>query len=404
MNKDQRINEILQYWAQLYRENPTKEFSDRTFYNHLIFTGVKMEDRRINLSIQQSKTNPNFRKNPAAIDPNCNPQSTFNNWIQLYSDSRKTDCFVSPYWQYFCQFVSKDNKARMSHEHIKIYIPLDSDHIEYGAKMIFDFLEQNNISHLSKIGREIRFDDIVVRLINPDDAKKLLDFVSRNPYLQEGLIQANPFAFQKNGIAMAVDGSESYNSTVATLIKAYMDYRRKTNTLNNVNVENFYEYIRRLYIDQFISRRNQNLKTILDWKDKDEEKNYQEIVSLIIRVHDPNFTYDDYMQHYATCANISYLTERQILETNRLLIEALEAMTIRFNRNGISNVNAFFDTGDGKYITSKNNLRERMLHSNFRTTLKQILHQKRMTFAEYAQLILDQYHIDLNSLIQKKTM
>ena len=79
-------------------------------------------------------------------------------------------------------------------------------------------------------------------------------------------------------------------------------------------------------------------------------------------------------------------------------------MTIRFNRNGISNVNAFFDTGDGKYITSKNNLRERMLHSNFRTTLKQILHQKRMTFAEYAQLILDQYHIDLNSLIQKKTM
>ena len=376
MNKDQRINEILQYWAQLYRENPTKEFSDRTFYNHLIFTGVKMEDRRINLSIQQSKTNPNFRKNPAAIDPNCNPQSTFNNWIQLYSDSRKTDCFVSPYWQYFCQFVSKDNKARMSHEHIKIYIPLDSDHIEYGAKMIFDFLEQNNISHLSKIGREIRFDDIVVRLINPDDAKKLLDFVSRNPYLQEGLIQANPFAFQKNGIAMAVDGSESYNSTVATLIKAYMDYRRKTNTLNNVNVENFYEYIRRLYIDQFISRRNQNLKTILDWKDKDEEKN--------------NKGYNCY--------------SRQILETNRLLIEALEAMTIRFNRNGISNVNAFFDTGDGKYITSKNNLRERMLHSNFRTTLKQILHQKRMTFAEYAQLILDQYHIDLNSLIQKKTM
>lgn len=398
MNNDQRINNMLAYWAELYRSNPNAEFSDRQFYHKLIFNDVKKEDRHYNLSMQPSRSNPNYRKAPNAISYNCLDNSTFNNWIQYYSDSPCTNCFVSDHWQYFYQFISKDNKARLAGEHMKLYIPLDADHIEQGATMIFDFLERNNISHLSKIGREIRFDDIVVRLINPEDAERLINFVSHNPYLQEGLIKPNPFAFQQNGIAMAVDGSLSYNSTVANLLKAYMDFKRNSGTLNNVNANDFYEYVRKLYMDQFVTHRNTNLESIFDWK-PDEEKNYREVIALIIKTHSPKFGYRDYLEHYSNCANIEILSETNIIETNRLLIEALEAMTVRFNSNGIPQVKGFYESGDPYLITSRNGLRNRMVSSNFRNTLRSILHQRRMTFEEYAQNLLIQYHIDLDSLV-----
>jgi len=394
-----RINEMLQHWAEIYRSNPTKSFSDRHFYHHLIFQGVKPEDREVNLGILPSKVNPDYRKALGEISPLCHPNSPFNNWIQYYADSPQTSCFVAYNWQYFCQFISKDNQARLAGEHIKIYIPLDAQHIEEGAKIIFDFLEKNHISHLSKIGREIRFDDIVVRLINPEDAKKLIQFVSSVPYLQEGLIQANPFAFQQNGIAMAVDGSLSFNSTVAKLLNAYMDYKRNSGTLNNVNADDFYAYLRALYLDQFVYHRNNNLERICQWE-PDEENNYREVIALIIKVQDPSFTLEDYMQHYATCADVELLTESKIFETNRLLIEAIQAMTLRWGKNGIPSVRDYYDTGDPTYITRRNDLRDRMENSKFRATLKAILHQRRMSFNQYAQVLLDQYHIDLDQLLR----
>lgn len=401
MNNDQRINEMLSFWAEVYRSNPNKEFSDNQFYHRLIFQDVKREDRSISLSDQPSKDDPNYVKNYRKISPICYPNSTFNNWIQYYSDSPQTECFVSANWRYFCQFISKDNQARMAREHIKMYIPLDGNHIEKGAKMIFDFLEKNKISHLSKIGREIRFDNIVVRLINPEDAKKLIQFVSSNPYLQEGLIKPNPFAFQQNGIAMAVDGSLSFNQTVSQLLKAYMDYKRDSRSLNNVNVDEFYGFIRKLYMDQFITHRNDRLQQIMGWN-PEEEKNYREVIALIIKVHNKDFTLDDYFEHYSNCSNISMLSERQITDTNRILLEALQAMTIRFRVNGIHQVKSFYETGNPTLITSKNDFRRRITSCGFRESLNAILHQRRMTFEQYAQMLLDQYHIDLDALAKQK--
>ena len=394
-----RINDMLEHWAEVYRSNPTKSFSDRHFYHKLIFQGVKKEDRSVNLSLDPSKINPNYRKALGEVSPLCHPNSPFNNWIQYYADSPQTSCFVTDYWQYFCQFISKDNQACKAREHIKIYIPLDAQHIEEGAKKIFDFLEKNHISHVSKISQEIRFDDLVIRLINPEDAKKLIQFVSSVPYLQEGLIQPNPFAFQQNGIAMAVDGYLSFNGTVATLLKAYMDYKRNSGTLNNVNADDFYDYIKTLYLDQFVYHRNYNLENILEWRPA-EEKNYQEVVGLIFKVQDPSFSLDDYMQHYATCANVELLSERKIFETNRLLLEAIQAMTLRWGKNGIPSVRDYYNIGDSTYITRNNGLRYRMENSNFRATLRAILQQRKMSFNQYAKLLLNQYDIDLDQLLR----
>ncbi len=50
--------------------------------------------------------------------------------------------------------------------HIKLYIPLDARHIYRGVDQIFNFLSENDISHVSKVGSAIRNDDIVIRLEN----------------------------------------------------------------------------------------------------------------------------------------------------------------------------------------------------------------------------------------------
>ena len=398
MNNNNRINEILQFWADVYENNPQLEFTYRYFYHQLIFNDVKPEDRQVNLSEQISKLNPRLKINPAIESYNCLHNSTFNNWIQMFSNSNNTDCFISDSWNYFCQFISRDRQARAATEHMKIYIPLDANHIEYGAKIIFDFLDQNSISHLSRIGQEIRFDDIVIRLIDPEDTDKLLNFVKSNSYLQEGLIKPNPFAFQKDGIAMAIDGDLSYNTIIATLLKTYMDCKRSTNSLNYVDVEDFYRYLRKLYKEQFIEHTNNTLSDALNWESY-EEKNYRQVISLIIQVHDPTFNYDSYLRHYSMCANIPVLTEQEIRNCNNLLVEALQTMTSRFNHNGMFQVESFFESGRADLITNNNNLRNRMVNSTFRSTLRGILNQRKMSFKEYAQQLLKTHNIDLDDII-----
>jgi len=428
MNRDDRINEILYYWRDIAKENPQLQFnstmsSDRV-YHDLIFRGVPIEDRRVDVSTEESKQHPNYFINSEYETPYAHPGSPFNNWIKYYARSDKTSVFVQSNWKYFCQFISKDGKARRAKEHLKVYIPLDSNHVEDGARLIFNFLEDNNISHESKIGRRIRFDNIVVRLIKPEDVDKLIRFVNNTPYLREGLLPANPFAYNRGGIALAVDGRLSYNSTVAAMIDIYIDHKKQTNTLNGVNVNDFYAYLEQLYrayyldnnrssvefntlngyIAREIAEREQNRgeKLTADEVDRIIE-NYRQVISLIIKSHNPSFTFSDYLKHYAENTNQVFMDERTVIQTNRMLIEALEAMTERFgNPDGYYNVRSFFYTGQETLITRNNNLRTRMVESPFRENLRIILNQNQMDFDTYAKNVLNQYHIDLAEIARMK--
>ncbi len=428
MNKEARVNEILYYWRDIAKENPNYSFnnslsSDR-IYHDLIFRGVPLSDRRVNISVEESRQHPNYFINSEFESPYAGPNSPFNNWIKYYARSDKTDVFISPNWTYFCQFVSKDGKARRAREHLKVYIPLDSNHVEDGARLIFNFLEDNNISHGSKIGKKIRFDNIVVRLVNPEDVDKLINFVNNNAYLREGLLPANPFAYNRNGIALAIDGSLSYNCTVADMIDLYIDHRKKTNTLNQVNNQDFYYYIEKLYYSYFVSksRNGEDYNTISNYisrvlNDKVQERgqqltedetqriieNYRQVIGLIVKAGKPEFTYSDYLRHYSDNNQEVYYSERTVIETNRMLIEAFEAMTQRFgNPDGYNNVRSFFYNGQENLITRNNNLRARMVNSPFRENLRLILNKRQMDFDTYAKMVLNQYHIDLAEIARMK--
>lgn len=94
---------------------------------------------------------------------------------------------------YFCHLISNHN-IKYAKNHLKIYIPLDSNHIEDGVKMTFDCSKH---SMPIKSSKRIRFDDIVIRVIHPKNVEKIIKFVNDNFYLKSGLI---PLHFKKIGL------------------------------------------------------------------------------------------------------------------------------------------------------------------------------------------------------------
>ena len=235
---------------------------------------------------------------------------------------------------------------------------------------------------------------------------------------------ANPFAYNRNGIALAIDGSLSYNCTVADMIDLYIDHRKKTNTLNQVNNQDFYYYIEKLYYSYFVSksRNGEDYNTISNYisrvlNDKVQERgqqltedetqriieNYRQVIGLIVKAGKPEFTYSDYLRHYSDNNQEVYYSERTVIETNRMLIEAFEAMTQRFgNPDGYNNVRSFFYNGQENLITRNNNLRARMVNSPFRENLRLILNKRQMDFDTYAKMVLNQYHIDLAEIARMR--
>lgn len=215
MNDVNRINEFLNLMANAAKKNCN--IDERTVYINLI----------------------HFGNNTQSIDISSN----FNKWIKRFQYKQNVKVFVSPTWEYFCQFVNtKDGKDNYD-DAIKLYIPLDKEHIYEGANQIFDFLERENISHRSKIGKHIRFDDIVIRVHDKNDANKIINFVNNNLYLREGSLPLNPFAIKDGIVSIAWDGELSYNSVVANWISEYINFEKENNNLNNVSYYNFYNYI-----------------------------------------------------------------------------------------------------------------------------------------------------------------
>ena len=400
IKKNNEINSVLKYWADIAKENPNINFDSESMHNaiykYLINLGVPQTEKRYDLKDGFSPSG--FRTNtPESREVYVD--SAFNNWLSYYKNNNKLDVFVDPSWDYFCQFISKDRTAYNQDEHIKVYIPLNSSHIEEGAKQIFNFLNENNISHVSKIGKHIRFDDIVIRVIKKEDAEKLLDFVKKNKFIQAGLIKPNPFAVNKNGIALASDGRLSYNSTIATLIAMYIGDRKTERKLSKVNHLDFLKYLTDLYKKEFISKTYKKLQFKFGFSESniDEYNNYREVIALIINVQNPNYNFENLIDHYK---KTSKYREPKTESTNliddntnmlNLLTETVETMKNRFNSEdqALRNISAYLITNDETYLTRQNNLRDKVKNSNFRNFINNILKERKIN-------IIDLYYETIN--------
>ncbi len=166
----------------------------------------------------------------------------FDYWIKRNESNENLETFVSDKHPYFCQFVNK-NARNIAEETIKLYIPLDEVHLAEGANRIFDFIAKEGIEHNSKIGKKIRNDNIVVRVAKVSDAEKIINYVMSDDYIQEGLLNTNPFTINIKGVGIAKDGYYSYNKELCHSIARLIFILNQKNRLDDLNVNSLKSYL-----------------------------------------------------------------------------------------------------------------------------------------------------------------
>lgn len=171
-------------------------------------------------------------------------EDCFYGWDYKYNKNNKINNFKGGYFYYF-----RYNEQDILKDAIKLYIPMDSNHILEGVNQLFDFIIENNISHNSKVASKIRNDCVVVRVSNLDDAKKIIDFVKNNEYINEGLLNVNPFTLNINGVGLAKDSHFSYNDEIAKSIANLIKILNEKDRLDSLNVDTFILYLEQLKDD-----------------------------------------------------------------------------------------------------------------------------------------------------------
>lgn len=208
-----RPDEIEAFLVRLYDIGVQNnlDYNHDTIYNELRSYGLKESDK-IALG--------DFKGMAKSVD------RSFKQWPKDFDENHQIHVFVDPGWPYFCQFCS-DPMIRS--EYIKLYIPLDYDHIYEGAKQLFEFVAEQGIMHQSKIGKRIGSDNVIIRLdgSDMDSLNKIIEFIDHNSYIQEGLNKTNPFISNIHGIGYMKETGISYNSEISHLISDYLNQKIK---------------------------------------------------------------------------------------------------------------------------------------------------------------------------------
>lgn len=187
----------------------------------------------------------NYSLKPGDVDSQnqgLNVNEYMEHWSRHFRNKRNIHAFYDSNYPSWYRFENGDLKKE--ERFIKIYVPLDKKHLYRGVKEIFEFLENKNIEHSSKVGKIIRADNIVIRLREKDEhfAYELINFITNNQYIQEGLNKNNPFVPSINGIGFQHESGISYNSEISKLIISYLS-QCKDNGLSRIDLNDFTQWL-----------------------------------------------------------------------------------------------------------------------------------------------------------------
>ena len=379
------IDKFFDFISKVMKESGYKDLSYDFIYHHLTRYGI----------VPGSK---NFMIN-----------ELFDAWEKRFSHKKNIQAYVSPSWTYFCQFVPRDHnkfkEARNVSNHIKLYIPLSPNYIYDGVNILFDFLDANNITHVSKVGSHTRNDSVVIRVLRQEDADKIMEFVKNNKYLQRGLIKTNPFAPNENGVGYACDGQVSFNEAMAALISNYVNYRKNRGEYKYIGANDFNYFVSNIYKNLFGQGKSQFeiFQTSPYFKNGgmfDYIENPQEVYSLKIALGlymeslKPDFNKEKYYDFYDKTLN----QEKFMLENN-FDQKSYDKETLELLRNGVKILTEHYDSsdratkqivnyyvsGDSAWISTTHNLRGLYVKKHFDRRLREYLKRTNQTLLELIQ-------------------
>lgn len=260
----------------------------------------------------------------------------FDNWINRFKYDNSMNVFVSEDWNHFCQFNSK--KDLCEEEYIKLYIPIDYDHLERGVEELFEYINRENIVHSSKVARLVRSDNVVIRLHKNDQhsAMKIINFINQNVYIKEGLNSTNPFIPTINGIGYMIEPGISYNTEISDLFSVYINdaiANKKETSLYDFS--NWFKINCAKYKSQNICKEISKIFSILLGKVKKEDNNnYHDVTK-----HD-DVSKKNVMLINAIKATYSKFGYAQVVTA---IIRAIKENNFRYFSNGGKEKNGYRD-------------------------------------------------------------
>lgn len=253
-------------------------------------------------------------KNDIEIDSNIVYSNLVTYNIKYENISLYIDCLVKTFDKFKNVDIIKQKtgykitsfKFKKSENNIKIYIPLDKEHIYKGLTDIITFLSQNNIIHSTKVLNKIRNDNIVVTVDGLFDAEKIRKYIESNEYIKEGLINTNPFMYTDGNISYVWEGFLTYNIVISNFICEYINEHNKNNNYVLVTYSKLYEYIYNKYINVFEKGNEINnfitMKNIINLPI--ELLNYKYITEFIMDTLNENMLLKEFCKRIKNAQNI----------------------------------------------------------------------------------------------------
>lgn len=230
---EKKIKEINRFLDRLYKI--TREYNNSInsdiIYNELKRYGLKDSDIDLHGKL-------------------FHPKELFSDLNDYFRNRPNLRILQQDYW---LGLISRNDDHMSEKEFIKLYIPIAYNHLSDASKQLFDFVEQLNVYHESKINKEIRSDNIIIRLKRNDfdSARKIISFINSNQIIKKGLNRPNPFIPTINGVGYMVESGESYSRQIAILLTEYLNdfcnnHKGKLIRVNKPTVEEFYNlYIKK---------------------------------------------------------------------------------------------------------------------------------------------------------------
>ena len=342
MNKSFEIENTLK---DLYNSMDGVVYSANIIYQYLIFRDVPKDDRKKVLSNMYV----------GEIDKK---NDLFYKWIAKFKLKKNITVFCNEIHRYFCQFI---NGNIVPNNCYKLYVSVDYDHIYKSAIKIFDFIRKNNIVHESKIGKKIRFDDIVIRVNSEEDVKKIIDFVNNDSYIKSGTFRNNVFAFSDGIVNVAYDGNTSYNSFLSATLADYLNDMRynKNASVDEVSIASFANYL-----DNLVKKGNcyngllRRVHASCEFSDDEAYK-----ISNLIKL---NMYGNDISEYYNFMRTKKFDSYKQLLnkedDYEKLFNDVVLYIMKEYGREGFNNVSEFFN-GNYNYLNNNQELYNKFVNN-----------------------------------------
>ena len=395
MNRYQLMDEFIKKMASILRENNDKvipfEDINELVHTNLVKIGTKHKD----------------------ADLSFDGNNTFNRLKSYFEDYRNIEVNIDPRNNYFIQLQNKPEEHINNIETIKLYIPQDTINMERSARELFEYLSSSNISHISRISKNERFDDIVVQVTNWNDADKIIKFARGNRQIKYGMLEPNPFIFNVDGIGISTSRGGSINNVITSLLSTYLNDKVINDKLNESSLLDFIDYSEKYYKHHFVDL-NDIGEVVTDFDLKGCENSSSEnnkkianvgsLVDLFVKGLDPKFNLDSFKEFYLENSNdgklIGVANAMGLLRNYKnnvngshfvgsidsLLLESVDTFKEKYHiddEHALKIVDEYIHGGNIQKITRDNDIRKKYVKGDFANKLNKLMNLSGLDLVRY---------------------